>query len=198
MLKNPNKHEVGKTTVLFVRHGDRIIVPGEERAVGLITPGPGLNELGKKQAKDVANKLSKIKEQIDLLYCSDMTRAIETAQEISKKIGKKPIIIKELSEIGHDLWKKKVYTRDFWKHYLKHRDSIKALDRILEKNNGKVIVIVAHGNLIKGLILKKLGLSLRQIGFFHHHNCSISSARFSGKKLDHINFFNSKEIALGD
>jgi|WetSurMetagenome_2_1015567.scaffolds.fasta_scaffold152533_2 broad specificity phosphatase PhoE len=197
MLKKPNEYEIGKTTVLFIRHGDRIHIPGDE-GIGLITPGPGLTELGRKQARDVAQRLSKFRGQIDLLYCSDMTRAIETAQEISKKIGKKPIVIKELSEIGHNLWKKKVYTRDFWKHYIKHKKSIKALDKILEKNEGKLIVIVAHGNLIKGLIFKKLGLSFKQIGFFHHHNCSVSSARFSGKKLDHINFYNSKDIILGN
>jgi len=197
MLKNPNKYEVDKTTVLFIRHGDRIHIPGNE-GIGLITPGPGLNNLGKKQAKEVAKKLSKFKDQIDLLYCSDMTRAIETAQEISKKIGKKPIIIKEFSEIGNNLWKRKFHTKEFWKHYFKHKSSIKALDKLLEKNKGKLIIIVAHGNLIKGLIFKKLGLSFKQIRFFHHHNCGISSARFSGKKLNHINFYNSKEIFLGD
>jgi phosphoserine phosphatase len=195
MLKKPDKYTLGKTTVLFIRHGDRIHIPGNE-GIGLITPGPGLNKLGKKQAKDVAKKLSKFKGEIDLLYCSDMARAIQTAQEISKKISKKPIIIKELSEIGHDLWKKKIHTKDFWKHYLKHRNSIKMLDKILEENKGKFIVIVAHGNLIKGLIFKKLGLSLKQIGFFHHHNCSISSVRFLGKKLDHIYFYNSPEIVF--
>jgi len=197
MLKNQNEHEIGKTNVLFIRHGDRIHVSGDD-GIGLISPGPGLNKLGKKQAKDVAKKLSKFKGQIDLLYCSNMTRAIETANEISKKIGKKPIIIEDLSEIAHAVWKRNIYTKEFWKYYLKHLNSLKALDKILEKDRGKFIVIVAHGNLIKGLIFKKLGLSLKQIGFFHHHNCSVSSVRFSGKKLDHINCINSKEIVLGD
>jgi broad specificity phosphatase PhoE len=197
MLKNPNKFEVGKTTVLFIRHGDRIHIP-KSPGIGLEIPGPGLSTLGKKQARDVAKKLSKLRGQIDILYCSEMARAIETAEEISKKIGKKPIRIKEFSEIDQVIWKKKIYTKKFWKQYVRHLSSIKEFDKILEKNNGKLIVIAAHGELIKGLIFKKLGLSFRQISFFHLHNCGISSARFSGKKLDHINFYNSKEITIGD
>jgi broad specificity phosphatase PhoE len=196
MLKNPNKFEIGKTTVLFIRHGDRIHLPGNP-GIGLVIPGPGLSELGKKQAKDVAKKLSKLRGQIDALYCSNMTRAIETAEEISKKIGKKPIIVKDLSEFK-PIWKKGLSIKEFWKNYKKYKNAIKSLDKILQKDNGQLIVIVAHGEVIKGLIFGKLGLPFKQISFFHHHNCSISSARFSWKKLDHINYYNSPEIVLGD
>ncbi len=195
MIKNPNEYEKGKTTVIFVRHGDRIHF--DDPWVGLVTPGPGLNKLGKKQAKDVSKKLSKFKSQIDALYCSDMTRAMETAEEIGKKIGKKPVVVKEISEFAHAVWKKKFYTKEFWVHYLKHLNSLKALDKILKANKGKLIVIVAHGNVIRGLIFRKLGLSYKQLRSFHYHNCGIASVRFSGTKLDHINCFNSKDVVLG-
>jgi hypothetical protein len=55
VLKNPDKYQLGKTIIYFVRHGDRIHIPG--------TPEPhdfSLSAKGKKQAKDVAKKFAKI------------------------------------------------------------------------------------------------------------------------------------------
>ena len=77
---------------------------------------------------------------------------------------------------------------------MKHRFSIKVFDKILKDNEGKVILIVAHGNVIKGLIGKKMRLSHSQIGKFDYHNCHISLVRFKGTKLDYIHYFNSKEL----
>lgn len=194
-LKKPHKYEVGKTIVFFVRHGDRIYVP-ELKDAGHVIPGPCLNEKGRKQAKDVAKKLLRLKGQIDIMYCSKMTRAIETAEEISKTIKLKPHEIKELSEFnGTNVWRRKLHTWSFWKNYLLHRESMKALDKILEKNKGKAILIVAHGNIIKGLVFKKLGIPIKKFGgFFSHNNCHITKVRFDGKKLEHINYFNSKDL----
>jgi broad specificity phosphatase PhoE len=123
-----------------------------------------------------------------------LKRAVETAQIVGKEIGKKPIQIKELSEFNQILWSKRVYHYKFWKHYLKHRASLKVLNKILRENKGKVVVIVAHGNVIKGLVGNKLKLSRNQIGKFDYHNCHISLVRFKGKKLDYVPYFNSKEL----
>ncbi len=112
MLKNPNEFEKNRTTVYFIRHGERIHLPNSPHA-GLHQPGPGLTKLGKKQAEKSAKELLKIKNEIDKLYCSSMKRAVETAEIISKKINKKPIIIKELSEFGASLWKRKIHTKNF-------------------------------------------------------------------------------------
>ena len=77
---------------------------------------------------------------------------------------------------------------------MKHRFSIKIFDKILKENNGKVILIIAHGNVIKGLIWKKIGLNNSQINKLDYHNCHISFVRFKGTKLDYIHYFNSKEL----
>jgi len=192
-LKNPNEYEEGKTIVYLVRHGDRIHIP-HKKDIGLVEGGLGLSSLGKRQAKEVAKKFSKIKKEIDKIYSSDMNRAIETAEIIGKEIGKKPKIIKGISEFNKIVWSNKVYHHKFWKHYLKHKFSIKMFDRILSENKGKVILIVAHGNVIKGIIGKKLGLVHSQINKFDYHNCHISLVRFKGTTLDYIHYFNSKEL----
>lgn len=193
MLKNPNEFEKGKTIVYFIRHGERIHIPNSPD-IGILIPGPGLTKKGKSQAKKVAKELSKIKSEIDVLYCSEMTRAIETANEIGKKIGKKPIIVKGIAEFSDIIWKRKIHKAKFWGNYFKQRKSIKEFNKLLDKNKGKVIVMVVHGNVIKSLIFRKLGLSLKKSGFFHHMNCHISIARYKGKKLDHISCYNSNTI----
>ena len=59
------------------------------------------------------------------------------------------------------LWDKKMYTRGFWKNLKKYNLSKKIFDKILKENKGKVIVIVAHGNVIKGIFGKKFGLNFK-------------------------------------
>ncbi len=123
-----------------------------------------------------------------------MARALETADEISKKIGKKPVIYDELSEVNKIASSWKIYNPEFWRHYLNLRKAVNVLDKILDKNKKKVIVIVAHGNLIRFLIAKKLGISLRKIILIDQENCHISKVRFLGRKLDYIPYINSREL----
>ena len=193
MLKNPNEFEKGKTLVYFIRHGERIHIPNSPES-GMIQPGPGLTKLGKKQAQKAAKELSKIKNEIDELYCSSMARAIETAEIISKKINKKPKIIPELSEFDNSAWKRKIHTKRFWKNYLKHKKAIKKFNKILEKHKRKVLVFVIHGNVIKALLFRKMGLSLKKSGMFHTKNCNFAIAQYKNKKLTHICCFNSNSI----
>lgn len=193
VLKNPNKYEEGRTIVYLVRHGDRIHIP-DSKGVGMRIPGPGLSKLGKKQAEEVAKELFKIKKEVDGLYCSRMLRAIETAEIVGKKISKKPIVWAGIEEFNTILWKRKYYHPKFWKHYFLQRKAIKSFDKLLEKNKGKVIVVVAHGNVIQALLFRKMGLSIKKAGMFHHMNCHISVARYKNKKLDHICCFNSNTV----
>jgi len=193
VLKHINEYIKGRTIVYFVRHGDRIHIPNNKN-LGLSHPGPGLSALGKKQAKEVAIKFFRIKDEIDALYSSSMTRAIETANEISKKIGKKPIIYDELSEVHKIIGTKKFYHPHYWEQTFRLRKAMKSFDRILEKNRKKVIIIVAHGNIIRSLLARKLRVPLRKLHIFDQTNCHISKVRFLGKKLDYISYINSGDV----
>jgi len=190
VLKNPDKYQKGRTIVYLIRHGERQFIPGAKK--GDEVPDAGLSALGKKQAKAVAKEFASLKGEIDVFVSSSMKRAIETAKEIGKTIKKKPKICPELSEFNQIVWKNKFYHPKFWKHYFKHKASLKAFNKILKENKGKVIVIVAHGNVIKGIIGNKLGLSLKKRGLLNMHNCHISLLRFIGKKIEYIPYINSK------
>jgi len=189
VLKNPDKYHLGKTIIYFVRHGDRIHIPG--------TPEPhdfGLSAKGKKQARDVAKKFAGIKGEIDILYTSPMKRAYETALEIGKKIGEKPVIIKGFEEMNIIIENPKLFSAKYWKARSEFKKKQKIFDKILEKNKGKVIVLVAHGRLNRMLIGRKLGLSHKNSNVFDAHNCHITLVRFKGKKLDYIHCVNSPDL----
>lgn len=187
--KNPTEYEIGKTIVYFVRHGDRIKIPG-----ALYPHDLSLSQKGIKQAKEVAEKFAKIKNEIDVLYTSPMKRAYETAVEIGKKINKKPIIIKGFEEVRKSLEHPKLFNKEYWKSRLEFKRKQKLLDKILEKDKEKVIVIVAHGRLNKMLVGRKLGLSHKNSNVFDASNGHITHVRFKGKKLDYIHCVNSKDL----
>ncbi|MCK5149426.1 histidine phosphatase family protein [Candidatus Pacearchaeota archaeon] len=125
-----------------------------------------------------------------------MARSIETAEEIGKELDKDTIICRGISEFNKFLWEKKIHKKHFWEHYKLHKISLKRFDEILTKNKEKVIIIVAHGNVIKGIIGNKLGLKMSQIKKFGYDNCAVTLARFKGKKLDYIYYFNNKEVVV--
>ncbi|MFA4887895.1 MAG: histidine phosphatase family protein, partial [Candidatus Nanoarchaeia archaeon] len=184
----------GKTLVFFVRHGEQL--RNKEYNSKIETPCLGLTPLGKKQAEKIAKKFSVIKNEIDAVYSSDVPRALQTAQTMEKHLQKKLIIKKELAEFKKIVWTKRVYLLQYWRHYIKHRNSIKVFNDLLEKNQGKVVLIVAHANIIKGIIGKKLGLPLKDRGKLNHDNCHVTLARFAGKKLDYLYYFNNKELTI--
>ncbi|AQS56451.1 histidine phosphatase family protein [Novibacillus thermophilus] len=83
------------TTIAFVRHGitDWNI---KKRAQG--HSNNPLNEIGRRQARSVAKRLSD--EKWDVIVSSDLLRARETAEIISSYIGKPITFDKRLREIG--------------------------------------------------------------------------------------------------
>jgi len=189
VLRKPNEYDIGKTIVYFARHGDRINIPG--------SPPPhdfSLSAKGKKQAKILAKKFSKIKDEIDVLYTSPMKRAYETAVEIGRKIGKKPIILKDFEEVHKNLEHPNYFSPNYWKSRREFSKKQKIFDKLLEKNKEKVILIVSHGRLNRMLIGRKLGLSHKKSNIFDSHNCHINLVRFKGKKLDYIHCVNSPDL----
>ncbi len=189
-----NKYTKGRTIVYFIRHGNRKYIPNSPGA-GLRIPGPGLDANGKKQARHVAKELEKIKDEIDIIYTSSMKRAIETADFIRKKVHKKIIRVPALSEFNQIVWSKRYYHYNYWKYRLWFRKARKVMNEILSKNEGNVILIVGHGNSIKGFLSSKMKLGFRHPWKMDYDNCGITKARFKGIKLDYLYYYN--RVGLG-
>ncbi len=96
----------GTNNYVLVRHGEAL-----QNIENIINGNPKnkdefpLTSKGKSQAKLVAQKLSKLKNKIDLIVASDFLRTKETAEIIAKKL--------KIKEIVYDKRLREVYTGDF-------------------------------------------------------------------------------------
>jgi broad specificity phosphatase PhoE len=184
--------EKGKTYVYLVRHAHWNPPKGPHT----FNPNISLSKKGGIQAKALAKKFYKIKDNIDIFICSSQGRAVETAEEISKLIGKKPIKYDELWEINKILWEKDFFNYKYWKHWIKYRKRIITFNKILKNNRGKVILIIAHGNVIKGILMNKQKLSINKIKDMDYKNCHITLLKFNKTKLEEVYLVNAKEPIL--
>jgi broad specificity phosphatase PhoE len=189
MRKKSINRKNGKTYVYLIRHAHFDPPEGPHK----FNPHVPLSKKGKIQAKVLAKKFYPLKDSIDIFICSSQGRAVETAEEISKVIEKKPIKSDKLWEFNKILWTRKIYHHKYWKNWLKHKTTIRKFNEILRKNGGKIILIVAHGNVIKGILRNKQKLSLREVKEIDYKNCHVTLLEFNKTKLEKVHIINSKE-----
>jgi len=154
-----------------------------------------LNENGKQQARQIAEELSR--EQIDVIFSSDLKRAYDTAKEVAKKYGLKIIKTSHLRERKFG----KLQGTSFLEisRYFPKQDHITAftlseddsfdqnntygietdeemsrriyqLDIMLKDCNGKTVVLVTHGGLVRMLLRHYLGYSAEHVSHMHVPN----------------------------
>jgi broad specificity phosphatase PhoE len=189
MSKKSITRENGKTYVYLVRHAHWIPPKGPHK----FNPHHPLSKKGKRQAKALAKKFYKIKDNLEIFICSSQGRAVETAEEISKLIKKKPAKYDELWEINKILWRREFFNYKYWKHWIKYKKRIITLNKILRDNKGKIILIVAHGNVIKSILRNKQNLPIKTIKEMDYKNCNITLLKFNKTKLEKSYLVNSKE-----
>lgn len=173
-----------KTFVFLIRHGE----------IGDYSFDSPLNKKGKQQANELAARLEFLKDEVNVIYSSPLLRAVETALIVSKKINKKIVKVHYLSEFGKDFWRSNVFSKSFWVNYKKYRNVVNVFDKILEKNTGDKIIIIAHGNVIRGILRQKMGLSFADSGNININHCYSTLLEFNGKKLNHVYYINSKDV----
>jgi len=136
-----------------------------------------LNELGRRQAELTAERLAS--EELDVIYSSDLTRAVQTAQIISRLQTRRPKIIqrRDLRELDYGAWQghrreelearfPEAFSRgdphradplDFKPQggeslrELRER-SIRAFREILKLHRGETVAVVAHGGVIRHIV----------------------------------------------
>lgn len=157
-----------------------------------------LSEKGLIQAKLLAKRLER--ENIDIIYSSNLKRALKTAEAIAEY---KNFCINEsekYQEICFGPWEgmtineiKEKYSED----YRKYREdpvnfvlpgaetffdlsvrTYNAIREIVNCNIGKNILIVSHGMAIKAAIIKILGIDIKNYTKFRIDNASISVIEF--------------------
>jgi broad specificity phosphatase PhoE len=151
-----------RNTYFILRHGETLYQLKKEE---VIYPWPEsspilLTKKGKRQIEDAAENLKKKK--IDLIFSSDIPRAKETAEIISREIGVKPIFDPRIREIDAGIYKGKP-TREYEKDFSDRKQKffrrplngesrqdcrkrmMDFLEKIDKKYRDKNILIISHG-----------------------------------------------------
>jgi glucosyl-3-phosphoglycerate phosphatase len=179
------------TRLLIVRHGETDW-NREGRWQG--HAGPGLNELGRRQAAAVAARLAH--DAPAVLVSSDLARATETAAVIGERTGLDVRLDPRFREVDVGEWsslsRAEVGTRypDAYRQWELGRNAgypggesfeelqercRAALDSLLESEAGRTIVLVAHGGSIRAMIGSVLDLDGgRRRRLATGRNCSLS------------------------
>ncbi len=126
-----------------------------------------LSELGEKQARKICEFLAD--KNIDVIYSSPLSRAVETVTPLAKKLGKSIIPDERFIEVYFGRWegKEKDYLVDNEPNFKKwcnfpllaypndgenpltaYKRFIRGMDELVKKHEGKNIVISAHGAII--------------------------------------------------
>lgn len=162
-----------------------------------------LAEEGKMQGDLLGKRLEKY--HIDAIYSSDLLRAIETAKIINKHLGVTHVIKKELREIsfGQLTGKSNDDIQKEFANFFREQDKLindipypggengeDVCNRMypviqnIAKSEYKNVVIVTHGNAIRAILTKILGIEYSKKPLFANtlENCSITQLKYVRRK----------------
>lgn len=194
------------TKIYLVRHGETDWNK-ENRCQGCIDIE--LNDEGIKQAKAIAERLSI--EKIDVIYSSMLKRAFNTAEYINQKFSLNINQDRALNEIDFGEWEgltfeemraRPDYNFGQWKTAPHNatfpgEGNLKVVQdramnlvyKIIKENQGKNILIVSHGGILKTIILGLLNIGLEAYNKFYITNTSLSIITVE-KERNFINVLN--------
>lgn len=160
-----------------------------------------LNEKGREQAKSAGQKL--MDEKIDRVYCSDLSRATDTAQAILEHHSLPVNYSKSIREMNFGKWEGLTY-KQILEEYPEHSkawvedythvaclegESLQMFyDRIAQAfeeikadvRDGETALIVAHSGVIKGILCKEIIGSVDGFWKFKVENGGIVVLEFDG------------------
>lgn len=190
----------GVTRLTLVRHAQQDYPAGEFDPE--TWEDPPLSGLGRTQAMALSAMLGE--EDVDVVACSTMRRAMETAAIVASPHGLTPVVRPELVEIQsyRDLepgvdpqtlvdpeeWaarEQAFYRQVMWDHMFFGEGSaefraraVGAVERLVADFAGQHIVLVSHGGVINAVLGDILGIE--EDMFFLPHHCSISTVAIKG------------------
>lgn len=218
-IRAPQSSVAQATTLIMVRHGRTALTEGRQISGG-DGENPNLSEMGNRDAIEVAIELARVgnsgafsflTKPVAVIH-SPIRRAAQTASKIAHKLDVEQVELAELSEIGFGDWDGLTNEELFVgheDHYQRWRGSYdvappngeslkdfdvrvnRSLDLILEKFDGKTVVVVAHVMPIRGLL--RIANDASVAGFWRVDlgPASISIARFWGRDAAEVVCVNS-------
>lgn len=176
------------TTVYLIRHGKT--VGGEEKRYKGHLDVP-LSEEGIEQARRLADYLGQKNNPGDTganlgaVYCSDLVRAVKSAEIIARPFGVTPVRVLQLRERNFGRWEGMSFTEireqfpvefDAWANDPVRyspmggestetvRDRVvPVFSEVVKKHAGQAVAIVSHGGITRIILCEVLGIPLRNI-----------------------------------
>lgn len=176
--------------LILVRHGETI--ENKNRIVYGHLPGT-LTDLGKEQAVKLAERLKH--EKVDVIFVSDLERAVDTAEFIAQFHPTVPrFYLEELRERSFDSieggYQKNFPNHSAYKHPAAETDQSliqrtgKFLEKISKDYREKTVLVVAHGGTNIALMANLLNKTFDEVlAWGDHHNTSVTVFENSQLKL---------------
>ena len=194
--------EEGVTKLTLVRHAQQAYPTSVDNFTHGDWADPPLSQLGQAQAMAVGSLLAE--HEVDVVACSTMGRAMETAQIIAAPHGLKPDVRPELVEIQSyrdipdDVEPKSLvdpaewaareqafFEKVTWDYMFFSEGSVEfrerivaAIEQLIADHAGKHIVLVSHGGVINGYLAWILGIDMDM--FFLPNHCSMTTVWAKG------------------
>lgn len=182
-------------TFYIVRHGQtNWNILGKTQGHG----NSDLTEKGKEQARELSEAM--VNYPIDLIFSSDLGRAVQTAEIVGEKIGVKVEKTQALREMGFGVWegllieeikKDHAKTYDTWRnephlvdipggenlHIIKERvDNF--IEEINKKYDNKHILLVSHSVTVRVMLLSFLNSGMENIYRIKQDNTALNIVEF--------------------
>jgi broad specificity phosphatase PhoE len=193
--------------LLVARHGATL--HNEERRVTGQIDAP-LSALGQRQADALGERLAGAR--FDAIVASDLSRALETAEAVARRVGLPVIVDPDLREISMGAWEGRVYddlvsdehellkriemdsqggwgapNGENWSQFSERVHG--ALARWQRRYPAGNLLWVTHGGVVSVLLLRALGLSFERRSQFRRDNASLFEFDFApdGAKIVRAN-----------
>ncbi len=182
------------TTISLIRHGETEWNMVGKQQGQVNSP---LSERGMVQAKAIAKSLEKDKSNYDVLYSSDLGRAVQTAEAISEQLGLEINLDVRLRERnlgilqGLTIERFREEKNEEYEQFRSsdpdyvipdgesiremHERAVSCLFDISDKHKGQKIIIVAHGGILDSIFRKVFDIELTAERNFSLLNSSINT-----------------------
>ena len=159
-----------------------------------------LDTTGVRQAEQMGKRLSKTQHPIATIYCSPLTRAVQTAQIINRYTKAKLIPLPDLRELSYGTWegkKREEVEKEnavFIRQWMEDRfnipapggESFRDLEERLQpvmttltSSGAAQVAVLTHQGVLKTLLCLFLGISPAQQSAFWFQNCSLSAVQYN-------------------
>ena len=198
------------TELIMVRHGEQDVANFRGGPVGDIIDPP-LSARGNKQAEAVGLRFST--QHVDVVYASNLVRALETGRQIARHHNLEPIVLEDLREVeifrdippersaldfvGRQLLlgiRQRMQNEKSWDVYPYSESSfdfrkrtVNAIEGILATHPGERVVVACHGGVINAYIGHIIGVDYDMFFRPAHASVSICLSGYGVRALRSLN-----------